>query len=792
MGTNFADGKGNVTAWVSYFHTDPVSGAQRDWSACQANEVQPAADVIGARCGGSSNSNYFKPFGDSQAYSVVGNQLVPRSSVPPGTNPPAEYDAQPNIYMTRGDTRRMSGFRAHDDLNDWMKPYLELYFTDDQSETKIAPTALFRQSNSLTADSNYLVNCSNPLLSAQEVSVLCTPTAMAAAAADGAPSGFTDVEIGRRNVEGGARIQDYHHTSYRAVLGTQGAFADAWDYNVYGQYYTVTSDVANQKYENLQGIANALGYGTSNNLCTGSCVPYNIWQEGGVTQNQINYLALTGTEHGQYDMRTLHGEVTGQLGQYGIKLPTARDGLALNVGVEHRTEHQIYAPDYAEQSGLMSGAGSAAIPIDAGDNVTEEWIELRAPLLQDMPLAKDLTFDTAIRRSNYSVSGAVETHKFELQYAPTSDVRFRTSFQKAIRAPSLIELFNPQNVGLIQIGANDPCAPTVSSNGTVIPATASLAECLRSVAPSQVAAFTAAYGNGGTTDRIPQFASGQGSQLGGGNPDLKPEVSKSWTAGFTLTPTFVPGLTGTIDYYHIDLTGGIAAPGSPQAILNDCVASGDAASCSLIVRNQSTFALTGTNIAAGGYIVQTPINAAEVIVSGIDVGMSYKLGLPRALGSLAFTLNGTFLQHNETQGAGGAQAIECVGDFGIQCQTVNPRWRHIVRASWITPWNVTGSLTWRYIGKVLNDNNDPNPALYGLAYGGGYDYFNNVLPAYNYFDIAASWKPIENVEVRAGINNLLDKDPPVISVGIAPGGANTYSAYDQLGREVFAAVTLKF
>jgi outer membrane receptor for ferrienterochelin and colicin len=111
--------------------------------------------------------------------------------------------------------------------------------------------------------------------------------------------------------------------------------------------------------------------------------------------------------------------------------------------------------------------------------------------------------------------------------------------------------------------------------------------------------------------------------------------------------------------------------------------------------------------------------------------------------------------------------------------------------SWQTPWEVTASLTRRYTGKVRNDYNDPSPALYENVYG-GYDYFHNVIPAYCHSDLAASWSLLQNIELRAEINSIMDKDPPVIGHDRAQDGANTYSTYDQLGRQVFAAVTMKF
>src|SRR5215469_7078178 len=153
IGTNFADNKGNVTGYFSYFHTEPVAGNARDWSSCQASEVTPSATdntVIGQTCGGSSNSNWFQPFTGPNAntkagpFSVHGNSFVPWGSV--ATTPPAEFNSQPYIFMTREDTRYQGGFLAHDDVTDYFRPYLDFYFTDDQTHQAVAPAALFKDS----------------------------------------------------------------------------------------------------------------------------------------------------------------------------------------------------------------------------------------------------------------------------------------------------------------------------------------------------------------------------------------------------------------------------------------------------------------------------------------------------------------------------------------------------------------------------------------------------------------------------------------------------------------------
>jgi outer membrane receptor protein involved in Fe transport len=313
-------------------------------------------------------------------------------------------------------------------------------------------------------------------------------------------------------------------------------------------------------------------------------------------------------------LRTVHADISGDLGQYGIKIPTATDGVAVAVGYEHRGEALKFAPDSGELGGLLSGAGSAAVAIDRQVSVSEEFAEIRVPIVQNMTGIKDLLVDTAFRRSDYENSGVTNTYKFELQYAPTSDVRFRSSINRAIRAPSIIELFNPQLVGLIAFDS-DPCSPTVDDNNNIVPAAATAAQCAHTgVTASQ-------YGNGSTTNTVPQGTGSQLSQLSGGNPVLKPETADTYTIGFTFSPTFAPGLTGSVDYYHIKITNLIGVPSITSA-LNDCLTTGNPDSCGLIVRNKQG-GLNGTTIAGGGYFIQTNQNFSGASnannFSGIDV-----------------------------------------------------------------------------------------------------------------------------------------------------------------------------
>ncbi len=442
----------------------------------------------------------------------------------------------------------------------------------------------------------------------------------------------------------------------------------------------------------------------------------------------------------------------------------------MNLGFEHRNDHEQFAPDAAEQGGQMVGFGSAAVPIDNTLSVTDWFTEVRAPLMQDKPGIKDLLFDSGYRYSNYSTNVEAHTYKFELQYAPIADYRLRASYDKAIRAPSVVELYNPALVGLIIYG-NDPCAP---------PITFSLQQC------ENLHVTQAQYQN----KSIPQGAAGQLSQLTGGNTALQPEQAETYTIGLNFAPSQVPGLSGSFDYFHISITDEVTTiPAS--VIINNCANTGDPLYCSQVVRARNG-ALNGTTIANGGYIIQTNVNAGAALVSGIDAQLAYKFDLPPKWGSLNFDLNGTYLQHFEQTPLPGQHTYDCAGLFGRTCQTINPRWQHIFRATWNTAWDVSGSLTWRYIGKVGDDNNDHDPSLHYATFG-AYDFFNNTIPAYNYIDLEATWHVNKVLTVHGGVNNVADKQPPILSYVLVGGGAaNTSPTYDMFGRQLFVGFTSKF
>ena len=797
MGTNFADGNGNVTGYFVYHDQQAVPGTARDFADCQlvSNGTVASPTFTGVECVGSSNSNRFTPRGAAPGantkFTVVGNQFLPWPQA--GSSPPAIFDFNNYEYVQRQNKRFQAGFMAHDDINDWVKPYMEFGWMDDRSTAVVAPSALFVAGNPFTPDNNYLINCSNPLLSAQQRGLLCTPAQISGdTAAPGSPGNSADVQIGRRNIEGGGRTSAYEHNNFRLVVGTKGDVIDGWNYDLYASYYYVTTFQGNNNYLDYAKINNALQakIGTTGApVCVsgGQCVPYNLFTQGGVTAAQLNYLETPGTAYGNNTEQIAHVDLTGDLGKYGLQSPLAKDGLAVNFGGEHRKDTVTFSPDGAELSGSLSGFSGAVVPINEHYDINEAFFEVRVPIAHDLPGVHDLTMDTGYRYSDYNTTGTTNTYKFEVQYAPIQDARLRFSFDRAVRAPNLIELFVAPSYGQENVVGTDPCAGVPS---------ATLVQCMHT-------GLTAAqYGNGTTANNITQCVSGQCGQVIVGNSQLTPEVAKTWSLGLSFTPVELPGLTASVDYYHIRLENQVG--NYPFAvILSGCLNDNNPIYCSQIVRTPQG-ALTGATVAGGGYFLQKDYNLGLSVVSGIDLQMNYRWTMPVG-GTLSAALNGAYLLHDTSAPYPGSGTYDCAGLFGTTCQngSVNPHWRHNLRVNWDTPWNVLLSAQWRLIGPTSYDNNSTNPLLQGKegASGGGnnppiyYNDFNKRIAGWNYLDLTAVWHAWKGLDVRAGVTNLLDKDPPVVPSSDITGNsgpANSWATYDYLGRQLFVAFTAKF
>ena len=436
------------------------------------------------------------------------------------------------------------------------------------------------------------------------------------------------------------------------------------------------------------------------------------------------------------------------------------------LGGEYRDDNLKFKPDQAYRSGDGAGQGGASQPVSGGSDVKEFFIEAGIPLIDGARFAEELGLDGGYRYSDYDYGEQTNTFGVRAGWALNADIRLRASFQRAIRGPNVRERFLPQGFNLFEMNA-DPCAGPVTNGRTA--EGRSLEECARSgVTATQ-------FGN------IENSPAAQYNFRQGGNPDLAPEESDTYSFGLVWTPGFIPGFNFSLDYYSIEISQGISTL-TPEFILNECL-DGNDSQCAKVKRGRSGDLWLGSDIDNSGHVVSLLDNLAVEEVQGFDITVGYDLplsviGMGR-WGRLRFSDILSITSTWDQQELQGARKVDCAGNWGATCGFPTPDIRNNLRATWVTPWGLRPSLMWRYISSV----EDLNSTQVDLG-------------ARHYFDLAAIWNYNEYTSLRVGVNNLFDKAPPIVGGAAGPsiaGNGNTFPGlYDGLGRYWFVGVSVGF
>jgi outer membrane receptor protein involved in Fe transport len=771
IGANTEDGRGNVTAYAGYRNNDAILQADRDYSACAFNGgVITPANPNGFGCGGSAttpNGTFATPTGTFTLDETgPGNTFRPSDVFINPLSADAFNFAPTNFYQ-RPDERYVLGAFAHYEVNEHLDIYSQAMFYDYTSDAQIAFSGTFFEATS--------INCDNPLLSAQQASIICGGDA-------GMPVSHT-VYIGKRLVEGLPRNDHIRLTSFRIVGGVRGEVFEGWNYDAFFQYANTHNA---QQYQNDVSITNmnrALdvidvgGVPTCRSVVDGSdpnCVPLNLWTIGGVTPAAVAYVSVPSFQDGDTFQYMGQATLTGDLGQYGFKSPWAEEGIGIAGGFEWRKDQLDYNPDALFQSGDLAGQGGTTPAVFGSIETTDFFVEAEIPLVSGMAFAEFLKFNGGYRHSDVSTSGGYSTWKLQGDWQVTPDIRVRGGWQRAARAANVIESFTPQQTGLTTLptlpnGQSDPCAgPTPF---------ATLAQCMNT------GVTAAQYGS------IASSPAQQYNAIFGGNPNLRPEVSDTYTVGVVLTPEFVPGnLLLSVDYFDITVEDYIGII-TPNTAITNCLATGDPAFCDLIQRDGA-----GTLwLQQSGRFLATNTNTGSLSTSGIDVNANYSFDLSEVglgdAGGLSFDLVGTYLISYDIQELPLGPIVACEGTYGGTCASLatggaSPQWRHKLRTTWEMPIGVDMSVSWRMFTSVDQFGvANPNPSVNR----------NHTLSGRHYIDLAASYNVTETWNLRVGVNNLLDKDPPLTTQTAGFANGNTYpQTYDAQGRYLFIGTTIDF
>jgi outer membrane receptor protein involved in Fe transport len=790
FGRGLFDDRAHIAIYGGYRQIAAVKQTRRDYGACPitARIIRGSPSSI-LECGGplvSYPGNYFDNLGN--AYQVT----VERNFVPGITR----FNSSAwNLYQRPGERYTAGGF-ANFDLSKAVQLYAEVMAMRDRSLWQIGPSGDFRDTET--------INCDNPLLSNQQRSLICRTGNFVGEIPTlddngnllqvlGSPTQFTDpvtratysrawLLVARRNVEGGAIQDDLRHRSIRTLGGLKGELGRGVSYDASYLFGDVALDRQYRNNLSITRLVRALDVvsdpSSGQPICRSvliahnlgptaagadeNCVPWDVFATGQVSPQSVAYLSVPPSMHGSFRQQVGNVNATVELDKWGIRSPWSDGGSAINVGAEFRRDTVQFDPDAFSQAGDIAGFGEQVFPIRNSISTNEIFGEMRVPIVTNK-IIRRLTFEGGLRRSWYKGSGSKfssSAYKIAFDFTPVSGIRIRAGQQRAIRAPNIIELFAPAQPDSFN---RDPCAGSSPA--------ASPSQCaLTGVTPAQ-------YGHIANLNGLFEY-----NAIIGGNENLQPEAAHTRTIGMVLQPRFFRAFNATIDWWDIKLRGAIGTIGA-QTIIDNCVAGGEPIFCGRIDRDPS-----GSLLLNNGHVDNRQANLGGFRISGIDASADYSLSLGRT-GSANLAFWGAYVLRWITDNGGLSTAYDCAGLFGTPCG-MQPRWKHSARASWNTPYGIMLSLQWRHIGGVKLAALDPS---FNLTDQVSSDYTK--LRAQDYLDATTVIKFREGLEFRLGIDNLLDRQPPLIvgntAAGDGPYNGNTYpNWYDPLGRYLFASVNV--
>jgi iron complex outermembrane receptor protein len=395
--------------------------------------------------------------------------------------------------------------------------------------------------------------------------------------------------------------------------------------------------------------------------------------------------------------------------------------LGFAIGAEVRHDKAEYLVNRA-----LAGQASSSGYADAQDQRGSRTI--RALFTEfNVPLIKDLELNFAGRYDYYTDVGGSFNPKVALRWQPTSRVLVRGSYNEGFRAPTLYDIYGPQTTTNTAEPWDDPVlcpggVPVAGANPNLV------------------------------CDQQQNIRSG-------GSLTVKPETSRTYSAGIVFEPT--RSLTLSADFWDIKLEDQINEL-AEQTIFGDYQK----------YRGLYFYNAAGNRL---DYVLANTMNLGKVKTRGVDLSLLYRL--PRASwGNLTLSVDGTYVDKYDYQNERGGPFTENAGRYADETPVF--RWRHNASLAWsLAPWTLT--LSNRYLSGY-DDQNDVDPE------------FEQRVDPYSTWTLAGTYAGNKQIDVTAGIKNLFDEDPPYTNqtTRFQQGYDPRYT--DPLGRTYYVRVTYKF
>jgi outer membrane receptor protein involved in Fe transport len=599
------------------------------------------------------------------------------------------------------------------------------------------------------------------------------------------------------------------NTSYEMLAGLRGnltTFGD-WTYDVFvshgsTQQQVLLDNVIDQS--RLQALVSAPNFGVNyvaqnfrlgtDARCTSGVNPFT---QVPLSQDCIDIISANIKNLTTLTQNQIEANFQGTL----LELPAGPLQMAL--GANYRDNSYKFDPDdgFSGNNVNTNPIGLFVTkPTEGKVSVKEAYAEALIPILRDLPLIEEFDINAGYRFSDYNTAGGVSTWKVTGNWEVTDFLSARGGYQVANRAPNVAELFTPGTFSTVAWPDADPCATTTFASYGNVAANPNRQRVidLCNQLPGMPAGSTLVNSTFFSPNFNPIQPLGRDQTIG--NVNLSPEEARTITAGIVLR---TPGMTPygrfalTVDYYNIKIDKAIA-PATSQYVYQECFnATGSNPNydptnefCQLILRRPND----------GGWVSTTAQyrNLGLVSTAGYDATLDWAIpapGIGGESGTFGINVNFTYLEKYEFQ----LTTTSPVQDYADSSGTVNVltppfgsqfRWKTFTTASYnFGPGSI--ALTWRHLPKTRNVAKVINPAA-----------TQEDTPAYDWFGLNARYELVDRVEIRMGVDNLFDRDPPRVGVNTQTtgrvGAYNTASgqtdpgAYDVLGRSYYLGANIAF
>lgn len=739
VGTSFLDNRLHVIASLERSHTEPVlrtdlKGVGDLWVPVGAGTAaDPIRYVDNVRFGGANTAGVTinGPAGFRGMQFGQNGELLPYDPGAPAGNPGFQIGGDGGIIGQECCTIT-PGHTANQAFG-----RLEYEFTDNLS-------GFVSVGYNWSEAHDYPLFILSPLTTLFRENAYLAPSALAAL---GSEASFN---IGKLiNDQKGYDIRQYSN-SLNIVTGINGRLFESLDWSigyVHGEttFRTTQAMPDNPKY---YAALDAVRDSSGNIVCRVTltnpglypgCVPLNLLGEGTASAAALEYITGVSRYKIVNQMDSIQANLSGRLFE-GWAGPVS---FALGGEYREASLKQTSNSDPAVQYDLTGLRGVPATartqfglsisPAEGSYNIKEVFAELNVPVLRGSPIGS-LDLNGAVRYTDYSTSGGVTTWKLGGVFDPIDGLRIRTTVSRDIRAPTLYELFSGQTVNVITF-----------------------------------------------SDRLTN-QSVQSRNISGGNPNLTPEIANTLTVGMVIKPAFIPGLNFSADFFRIKISDAIGTPFSAFQIVDLCYASNFTSPlCDQIERPLGPSNPDPSN--APTRVFTNVQNLSRLSLSGIDFELSY--GRPLGNGRINAQIRATRQLTFEQTAAPGQPTIKYVGtaDFNdVQYPLPLPKWRATMN---------------------LGYDSDSFGINVQERIIGGYDrshqlvYADDKVSAVAYTDLSLTYKlqtrAIGQAELFATVNNLFDRDAPLLPVTRTPGSTvpTIRNTYDVIGRYVTIGVRMK-